>query len=94
MNEGERNGWERVRARGAMWYLVNKGLLFLVLYPLVGCYAIGWDWQPSLLVEAWAIGLVCGGFVWMHKELRYRLTLDLDLDLDLEGGAVTGARDE
>jgi len=88
MNEDERLWWGRVRARGAMWYLANKGLLFLALYPLIGCYAIGWNWQPSLLVEAWMIGLVCGGFVWMRKELRYRFTLDL------EGDTVPGAGDE
>ncbi|MCP4904534.1 MAG: hypothetical protein GY910_06105 [bacterium] len=61
-----------------------------MLYPPLGCYALDWIWQPSLLVEGWLIGLVCGGFVWMRKELRYRFTLDLDL----EGGGVSGAGDE
>ena len=74
----ERVWWERVRARGAMWYLVNKGLLFLVLYPPLGCYALDWEWEPALMVEGWTIGLVCGGFVWMRKELRYRFTLECD----------------
>jgi hypothetical protein len=88
MHEGERLWWERVRARGALWYLANKGLIFLVLYPLLGCYAIGWDWHPTLLVEAWLIGIVSGGFVWMRKELRYRFTLDL------EGDIAPGTSDE
>jgi hypothetical protein len=88
MSEDERMWWERVRARGAMWYLVNKGLLFLVLYPSIGCYAIGWNWAPTLLVEAWILGLVCGGFVWMRKELRYRFTVEL------EGGVVRETGDE
>lgn len=88
MSEGEGLWWARVRARGAMWYVVNKGLLFLMLYPLIGCYAIDWKWQPSLLVEGWLIGLVCGGFVWMRKELRYRFTVEL------EGGIVPGTREE
>ena len=76
MGEGERVWWERVRGRGAMWYVVNKGALFLVLYPFLGFRVIGWPWEPTLLAEGWCIGLVCGGFVWMRKELRYRFTLD------------------
>lgn len=78
MNAAERLWWENVRRRGALWYLVNKGLLFVLLFPALGCFAMGWSWQPRLLVEGWCIGLVCGGFVWMRKELRYRLTLDLE----------------
>ena len=76
MDEGEKLWWESVRERGAFWYVVSKGLAFLILYPVVGCYGIGWDWEPMLLGEGWGIGLVCGGFVWMRKELRYRFTLD------------------
>jgi sterol desaturase/sphingolipid hydroxylase (fatty acid hydroxylase superfamily) len=88
MAEGERLWWERVRRRGAMWYVVNKGLLFLLAYPAIGCFAIGWEWQPTLLLEGWYVGLVCGGFVWMRKELRYRFTLDE------EGLALPDGRDE
>ena len=71
-----------------MWYLVNKGLAFLILYPSLGCYAVGWDWDPTLLVEGWIVGLVCGGFVWMRKELRYRFTLDQ------QGGILPDWNDE
>ena len=88
MSEGERLWWERVRRRGAMWFVVNKGLIFLLLHTLLGCLAIGWDWQPTLLVEGWAIGLGCGSFVWMRKELRYRFTLDD------EGLAVSDGQDD
>lgn len=88
MTEDERLWWSRVRARGSLWYLVSKGLVFLLLFPLLGCYVLGWEWQPALLVEGWIIGLIAGGFVWMRKELRYRFTLDL------EGDVVTGAGDE
>ena len=88
MGEDERLWWERVRRRGVMWFVVNKGLVFLLLYPLLGCFAIGWDWQPTLLVEGWSIGLVSGSFVWMRKELRYRFTLDD------EGLAVPDGQDE
>ena len=88
MNEKERLWWSRVRARGSLWYLVNKGLMFLLLYPSLGCYVLEWEWQPSLLVEGWIIGLIAGGFVWMRKELRYRFTLDL------EGDVVPGTGDE
>ena len=76
MGQDERIWWQNVRRRGAMWFVVNKGFLFLVLYPLLGCFAIGWTWQPTLLAEGWFIGLVSGSFVWMWKELRYRFTLD------------------
>lgn len=68
--------WEGIRRRGAFWYLVHKGLLFLFLYPVLGHFLIGWPWQPRLLIEGWIGGIVCGGFVWMRKELRYRFTLD------------------
>ena len=68
--------WERIRRRGAFWYLVHKGLVFLLLYPVIGHFVLGWAWHARLLVEAWVGGIVCGGFVWMRKELRYRFTLD------------------
>lgn len=74
MNRDELAFWGRVRRRGAFWYLVHKGLLFLFFYPVIGHYAIGWPWDPRLLLEAWLIGIVCGGFVWMRKELRFRFT--------------------
>jgi hypothetical protein len=77
--------WARIRRRGAFWYLVHKGLLFLLFYPLAGHFAAGWDWHPRLLVEAWVIGIVCGGFVWMRKELRYRFTLDHEGQLVPDG---------
>ena len=76
MDEPELAFWKLVRRRGAMWYLVNKGLVFLVLYPALGHWVLDWDWQPTLLVEGWLIGLVTGAFVWMRKELRYRFTLE------------------
>jgi hypothetical protein len=76
MGASEKLWWERVRSRGSFWYIANKGLAFLVLYPLLGCGVIGWTWTSSLLLEGWIIGLVCGGFVWMRKELRYRFTLE------------------
>lgn len=88
MSHDERLWWGRVRARGALWYIVNKGLLFLLILPALGCYAFDWDFEPALLVEAWLTGLVAGGFVWMRKELRYRFTLDL------EGGALPRGGDE
>lgn len=85
MSEQEREFWTRVRRRGSMWYLVNKGLAFLVLYPALGHGVIGWEWGPRLLVEGWLIGLVAGAFVWMRKELRYRFTLE-DEGLSLPDG--------
>lgn len=78
MNAEEREFWERVRRRGALWYLANKGLAFLILLPALGHWVMGWEWQSSLLVEGWLIGLVAGAFVWMRKELRYRFTLEED----------------
>jgi hypothetical protein len=76
MDENEQLWWERTRSRGSLWYLVHKGLLFLMAYPLLGHFVVGWTWKPELLVEGWLIGLVCGGMVWMRKELRYRFTLE------------------
>ncbi len=76
MKESERLWWARVRRRGAMWFVVNKGLAFLVLFPALGCLALGWDWHPTVMAEGWFVGLVSGSLVWMRKELRYRFTLD------------------
>lgn len=75
MDREELAFWEQIRRRGAFWYLLHKGLLFLFAYPLLGHFAIGWDWHPRLFLEAWVVGIVCGGFVWMRKELRFRFTL-------------------
>ena len=76
MDESEREWWERIRSRGALWYVVNKGLFFLVAYPALGLFALDWEWEPTLLVEAWGIGLFWGAFFFMRKELRYRFTLE------------------
>ena len=88
MAENERLWWERVRRRGALWFVVNKGLTFLVLFPALGCLALGWSWEPRLMVEGWFLGLVTGSLVWMRKELRYRFTLDD------EGLTIPDARDD
>jgi len=74
MNRDELAFWGRVRRRGAFWYVVNKGLFFLLLYPAVGHLLAGWALDAQLFLEAWLIGLACGGFVWMRKELRFRFT--------------------
>lgn len=76
MSPAERVFWEKVRRRGSMWYLVNKGLAFMILFPLAGVGLFEWDWTPTLLVEGWILGLVAGAFVFMRKELRYRFTLE------------------
>jgi hypothetical protein len=76
MSRDEQLWWERVRRRCSLWYLVHKGLLFLVAYPLLGHFVAGWSLRPELFVEGWFIGLICGGLVWMRKELRYRFTLE------------------
>lgn len=76
MDREELEYWGLIRRRGAFWYLIHKGVLFLLFYPLLGHLAAGWAWEPGLFLEAWIIGVVCGGFVWMRKELRYRYTFE------------------
>lgn len=76
MDEAERLSWERIRARGALWYVVSKGLFFLLTYPTLGVYFLDWPAEPSILVEGWMIGLFWGAFFYMRSELRYRFTLD------------------
>ena len=76
MDENERLWWETVRGRGAFWYVVTKGLFFLVAFPCLGIYALDWAWEPSLLVEGWFVGLFWGSFFFMRKELRYRFNLE------------------
>ena len=55
MDREELAFWEQIRRRGAFWYLVHKGLLFLLAYPLLGHFAIGWDWHPRIFLEAWVV---------------------------------------
>ena len=76
MDSAEREFWERIRRRGSMWYLVSKGLAFMILYPAAGLFVFEWAWTPTLLVEGWILGIVAGAFVFMRKELRYRFTLE------------------
>ena len=76
MDTTERQWWERVRSRGALWYVVTKGLFFLIAYPALGTQVLEWDWSADLLVEGWCIGLFWGAFFYMRKELRYRFTLE------------------
>jgi hypothetical protein len=78
MDVSERLWWERVRARGALWYVVTKGVFFLVAFPGLGCQVLGWQWTPSLLVEGWLLGLFCGSFLFLRKDLRYRFTMDYE----------------
>lgn len=79
MDESERLWWERVRARGALFYVVTKGLFFLIAYPSLGCYAFDWRWEPMLLVEGWMIGLFWGFCLYMRKELRFRFTIECEV---------------
>jgi hypothetical protein len=76
MDDAERAWWERTRARGSLWYIVTKGLAFLLLFPALGRGVLDWDWKPSLLVEGWLVGCFWGAFFFMRKELRYRFTLE------------------
>lgn len=76
MDEQELSWWGRVRMKGALWYIVSKGLVFLGAYPTLGCYVMSWEWDPRLLVEGWMIGLFWGAFIYLRKELRFRFTLE------------------
>lgn len=78
MDEAERTWWAEIRARGALWYVVNKGLAFLVLFPLLGWGLLDWAWTPTLLVEGWMVGLFWGAFFFLRKEMRYRFTLEVE----------------
>ncbi len=76
MEAQERLWWERTRARGALWYVVTKGLAFLIGFPVLGCGVLRWPFTPEVLVEGWMVGLFWGAFFYMRKELRYRYTLE------------------
>jgi hypothetical protein len=65
-------GGRGVRTRGAFGYVVTKGLFFLLAFPALGVFGIGWEWTPSLLVEGWLIGLFWGTFIFMRKALHPR----------------------
>jgi hypothetical protein len=76
MGESELAYWQRLRQRGAEWYVVSKGLVFVIAYPLLGSGAFGWPMRAELLGEGWLLGLVMGALMWMRNEIRYRRTLE------------------
>ena len=75
MDRDELVFWGRVRRRGAVGYMLHKGLLFMAFYPALGHWAAGWAFDAGVFLEAWMIGVVCGGIVWTRRELRYRFTM-------------------
>jgi len=76
MDEREFGYWQRVRRRGAEWYVVSKGLFFMVGYPVLGHFVIGWEANAELLGEGWLLGLVAGAVMWMRNEIRFQRTSD------------------
>lgn len=71
MERGEYAHWSRVRARGFEWFVVQKGLLCLLVVPslssLVGADGFG----AQSLIFSWFGGLSAGTLVWLRRELRF-----------------------
>jgi hypothetical protein len=68
--------WARVRARGVEWYVVSKGLAFLVAFPLLARSCFEAPLGAELLIESVSIGLGAGVSVWLWRERRYQQAVE------------------
>lgn len=78
MTRPELETWERVRERGVEWFVVTKGVGFLLAYPLLAHLALGQPFTAQLLCEGWFVGLVSGFGVWLWRERRYERSVERD----------------
>jgi len=61
----------RVRARGPEWFVVQKGLLFVVAIPLCSGWLTGTKLSIELATVCWMAGLCLGSCVWLRREVRF-----------------------
>jgi hypothetical protein len=76
MNRREYEYWARVRARGPEWFVVQKGLLFLLAVPLVSRWLAGTPISIELASACWMSGLCLGSCVWLRREVRFARSRD------------------
>lgn len=76
MSRTEAEAWQRVQARGVEWFVVTKGLGFLIAHSLLAHLAIGEPLSAQLFCEGWLVGLVAGLGVWLWRERRYERAVD------------------
>ena len=76
MGQREYEYWTRVRARGAEWFVVQKGLLFLVAVPLLSHWLDGPGFRFELAAVCWMTGLATGSLVWLRREVRFARSRD------------------
>jgi hypothetical protein len=71
MDRSEYTRWLRVRARGFEWFVVQKGLLFLVTVPALSALTGGPGFRYEIAVLSWFSGLCAGTVVWYRHEMRF-----------------------
>jgi len=71
MRRSEYEYWARVRARGPEWFVVQKGLLFVVAIPLCSGWLTGTKLSIELATVCWMAGLCLGSCVWLRREVRF-----------------------
>ena len=76
MNRREYAYWARVRARGPEWFVVQKGLLFLLAVPLLSSWLAGTHISIELASVCWMSGLCLGSCVWLRREVRFARSRD------------------
>ena len=76
MDRAEYGHWSRVRARGFEWFVVQKGLLLLVIVPSLSALAGGPGFTYEVAALSWFGGLCAGTLVWAQRETRWSRARD------------------
>lgn len=76
MRRREFEYWARVRARGPEWFVVQKGLVFLVAVPALSSFIDGPGFTFELATVCWMTGLGLGSGVWLRRETRFARSRD------------------
>lgn len=76
MDRDEYAHWTRVRARGFEWFVVQKGLVFLLLVPALATLTGVDGFHVESLIFSWFGGLSAGTLVWLRRELRFARARD------------------
>ena len=82
MQRGEFEYWARVRARGPEWFVVHKGLVFLLSVPFLSSWLDGQAYSIELAASCWMTGLCLGSGIWLRREMRFSRSQDEGMRAD------------
>jgi hypothetical protein len=76
MSRPELAAWQRARGRGVEWFVMTKGLGFMLVHPLLAHLVSGEPLSAQLFCEGWLAGMVAGSGVWLWRERRYERAVE------------------